>query len=424
MSDDEAERRVVPGLPGLLAGFAARATSPSQCAEQVLRRVAMLRPDAAVLTSCDAERLRVAAVAATTRWATGSARALEGVPVVVKDNFAVDGFVTTAGGRAQAGIPRRQATVVRRLIAAGAIPYAKANMTEYALRSHGRNPFFGDVPAPGAPGYLAGGSSSGSAAAVRLGLAPLALGSDTGGSVRIPAACCGVVGYKPAYGDVPTDGMVALSPTCDHVGVLTASVDDLGPVLSVLGAPAPATVDPLPVVSVPARALGPLAAGVRAAHRRAGALLEAAEHVPAFVAHEGFARSIRAYEAVRGWEAARAGYHHVHRSGGMSGGSEVEGGPVGSVRPPTCRDSPHLDASQGHSWQDPPLPPHDDVGSAPEPASGDRHGRAAAGRSPVRGDCGEEDLLRGLGCWRREGLARHRNQKQRGDERPHEDGWD
>ena len=306
MSDDETERVTLRGLRDLLERFKAAATSPSEFAELVLDRVATLPADAAVLTSCDPDRLRTAAAAATARWAAGSARALEGVPVVVKDNFAVDGFLTTAGGRARAGIPIRQATAVSHLVAAGAIPFAKTNMTEYALRSHGRNAFFGDVRAPFAPGYLAGGSSSGSAAAVRLGLAPVALGSDTGGSVRIPAACCGVVGYKPAYGDIPTDGLVALSPTCDHVGILAARVDDLGLVLPVLGAPAQAPGDSLPVVTVPAHALGPLDPGVREAHERAGALLDAAEHVPRCIAGGALEQAIDAYEAIRGWEAGRA----------------------------------------------------------------------------------------------------------------------
>jgi aspartyl-tRNA(Asn)/glutamyl-tRNA(Gln) amidotransferase subunit A len=179
-------------------------------------------------------------------------------------------------------------------------------MTEYALRSHGRNEFFGDVPAPFAPGYLAGGSSSGSAAAVRVGVAPIALGSDTAGSIRIPAACCGVVGYKPAHGDITTDGLVALSPTCDHVGVLTAGVDDLELVLPVLGAPAPASANPLPVLSVPAHALRPLDADVRAAYERAGDLLDAVDHLPRFVAEGGLEHAINAYDAIRGWEAGRA----------------------------------------------------------------------------------------------------------------------
>lgn len=216
------------------------------------------RPRNNSLISWDLELLHRSAEKSDRRLRNGEGRALEGLPVVLKDNIVVDGFQTTAGTRARIDVPESQAEAVDQLVAAGAIPYAKANMTELALRGHGRNRHFGDVAAPAAPGYLAGGSSSGSAAAVRLGLAAFALGTDTGGSVRMPAAACGVVGYKPAYNDLSKQGVVPLSQTCDHVGIFTRRVDEAATVLNGLGLTLNPDVPSLKVVYPDDEALGPL----------------------------------------------------------------------------------------------------------------------------------------------------------------------
>lgn len=155
-----------------------------------------------------------------------SARPLLGVLVSVKDLFNLVGVETRAGTRAPLPPLGGQAEVVNRLQAAGAIVFAKTNMHEIALGATGENTWTGDVRNPHDPARQAGGSSSGSAVAVACGVGAASVGSDTGGSVRIPAAFCGIVGFKPTYAAIPLDGALALSWTCDHAGPLANSVDD------------------------------------------------------------------------------------------------------------------------------------------------------------------------------------------------------
>ena len=163
-----------------------------------------------------------------------SARPLQGVFVSVKDLFNLDGAVTRAGTRAMLPDLGRQAEVVNRLQAAGAIVFAKTNMHEIALGATGENLWTGDVKNPHDPARPAGGSSSGSAVAVACGIGAASIGSDTGGSVRIPAAFCGIVGFKPTYAAIPLEGALALSWTCDHAGPLANSVDDAAVVYEAL----------------------------------------------------------------------------------------------------------------------------------------------------------------------------------------------
>jgi aspartyl-tRNA(Asn)/glutamyl-tRNA(Gln) amidotransferase subunit A len=298
------------GLRGLLDDYATGRRTPSEVAEEVLARVAALPAGPPVLLSCDAKRLRTEAQQSDERWRDGDAGALEGVPVVVKDNIGIAGFPTTGGGRAAVSPEPPYAPVGERLIAGGAIVYAKAHMTEYAMRPHGRSELLGDLPAPGAPGHVAGGSSSGSATSVRLGLCAVALGTDTAGSVRVPAAACGVVGYKPAHGELPIDGIIALSPTCDHVGVLAGRVGDVQPVMTALGAPIPAA-DPVAagapdVVLLDESTIGPLERGVCAAYERAAEVLRARTGAPPLGAGD-LDHAEAAFDSIRSFEA-----WHVH----------------------------------------------------------------------------------------------------------------
>jgi len=148
---------------------------------------------------------------------------LAGQPVAVKDIIAVAGLPTRCGSPASDPAPATaDATVVHRLRAAGAEVFATTQCLEYAAGF--AHPEIGDTRNPRDPSRTSGGSSGGSAAVVAAGVCDLALGTDTGGSVRIPAAYCGVVGLKPSYGALPTTGVFPLSPTCDHVGTLTAAV--------------------------------------------------------------------------------------------------------------------------------------------------------------------------------------------------------
>lgn len=153
---------------------------------------------------------------------------LDGVPVAIKDEVDMRGYRTRAGttfrGREVAA---EDSTAVRRLRQAGALLIGKTHMTEIGMGGTGLNPHYDTPRNPHAPDRLTGGSSSGSAAAVAAGLCPVALGSDAGGSIRMPAAICGVYGFKPTYGRIPTTGGALLSWSLDHLGPLGASVDDL-----------------------------------------------------------------------------------------------------------------------------------------------------------------------------------------------------
>jgi aspartyl-tRNA(Asn)/glutamyl-tRNA(Gln) amidotransferase subunit A len=150
----------------------------------------------------------------------------DGVPVAVKDLLDTAGLATTYGSALFAEhVPTRSATAVRRLEDAGYAVAGKTNLHEFAYGISSQNPHFGTVPNPRHPGRLAGGSSGGSAAAVAAGDVELALGTDSGGSIRIPAAWCGVVGFKPTYDLVPADGCFPLAPSYDHVGPIAANVD-------------------------------------------------------------------------------------------------------------------------------------------------------------------------------------------------------
>lgn len=159
----------------------------------------------------------------------------DGIPLAVKDLFDTAGLLTTRGSIVFAEhVPERTAESVARLEAAGYATVGKANLHEFAYGISSQNPHFGTVPNPVAPGRLAGGSSGGSAAALAAGLADAALGTDSGGSIRIPAAWCGVVGFKPSYGVVPLDGCFPLAPSFDHAGPMARSVQGCTSALAAL----------------------------------------------------------------------------------------------------------------------------------------------------------------------------------------------
>jgi len=184
----------------------------------------------------DADGARAAARAVDDERRRGVDRGpLHGMPISIKDLIDIAGQPTTAASRVRAGhVAAKDATVVRRLREAGAVLIGKTNLHEFALGTTSEESAFGAVHNPRDPSRSAGGSSGGSAAAVALGMGLASVGSDTGGSIRIPAAACGVVGLKPTLAEVPTDGVVPLSVTFDHVGPITRSVTDATNVWAVL----------------------------------------------------------------------------------------------------------------------------------------------------------------------------------------------
>lgn len=171
---------------------------------------------------------------------------LAGIPIAVKDLFEVEGILTTGGSKIFSDyVPRQDAHVISKLKAAGAAIIGKTNMHEIALGVTGANPHYGACRNPWDVTRITGGSSSGSAAAVAVGMCLGALGTDTGGSIRIPAALCGVVGMKPTYGRVSLRGVIPLSWNLDHAGPMARTVRDVALLLQVI-----AGYDPLDPVCV------------------------------------------------------------------------------------------------------------------------------------------------------------------------------
>jgi aspartyl-tRNA(Asn)/glutamyl-tRNA(Gln) amidotransferase subunit A len=211
-----------------------RSVSPVDLVRAYLARIEQTERLHAFITVTGEQALREAR-AAERRLGTGRAGPLQGVPVAVKDLMATRGVRTTAGSRILADwVPAQDATVVARLRQAGAVMLGKLNLHEFAYGVSTSNPWWGIARNPWDEDRIPGGSSGGSAIAVVAGLCAGSLGSDTGGSIRVPAALCGCVGLKPTYGLVPTDGVLPLAPSLDHVGPITRTVDDARLLLEII----------------------------------------------------------------------------------------------------------------------------------------------------------------------------------------------
>ena len=209
--------------------IATKAASPVEVVREHLDRISRLERLRAYITVCGDAALEAARTAEAAVMAGGPLGALHGVPIALKDLFDTHGVRTTAGSRIREHhVPTEDASVVRRLRQAGAIVLGKLNMHEFAYGPEGLNVHYGHARNPwdAATERIAGGSSSGSGVAVAAGLAAGAVGTDTGGSIRIPASLCGITGLKPTYGRVSRAGAVPLSWSMDHIGPMTRSAAD------------------------------------------------------------------------------------------------------------------------------------------------------------------------------------------------------
>ena len=213
---------------------ARRDLSASDICRATLDRIAALDPPLNAFRTVARDRALARAAELDARR-DGAGLPLLGVPIALKDNMCTRGVATTASSRILENyIPPYNATVVARLEAAGAVIVGKTNCDEFAMGSSTENSAYGPTRNPWALERTPGGSSGGSAAAVAAGMVPLALGSDTGGSIRQPAALCGVVGFKPSYGRVSRYGLLAFASSLDQIGPLASSVKDVAIVLNAI----------------------------------------------------------------------------------------------------------------------------------------------------------------------------------------------
>jgi aspartyl-tRNA(Asn)/glutamyl-tRNA(Gln) amidotransferase subunit A len=222
-------------LTELRAALDARRVSSVELARAFLARIDRLGAQLNAFITVDPERTLAQARAADERIARGAAGPLTGIPVAHKDIFCARGWRTTCASRMLADfVSPYDARVIEAFDEAGAVVLGKTNMDEFAMGSSSENSHFGPVRNPWDPACVAGGSSGGSAAAVAARLAPCATGTDTGGSVRQPAALCGVAGIKPTYGLVSRYGMVAFASSLDQGGVFARHARDLALLLNVI----------------------------------------------------------------------------------------------------------------------------------------------------------------------------------------------
>ncbi len=230
------EETIALSAAQLVEAYRARALSPVEVLEAFAERIERLDPSLGAFTTLCLERARQEAAGAEAVYLGGAeARPLEGVPFGVKDLFDTAEVRTTYGSPMFADhVPERDAEAVRRVRAAGAILVGKTQTHEFAWGITSVNELMGTSHNPWAPDRISGGSSGGSAVALAAGFVPLALGSDTGGSIRVPSSFCGTVGLKPTYGRVSLDGIFPLASSLDHPGPMARNPADAALLFGVL----------------------------------------------------------------------------------------------------------------------------------------------------------------------------------------------
>ena len=222
-------------LTELAGALAAGKVSAVELAARFLDRIERLNPAINAFVTLDRERTLAQAQAADERRAKGESNPLLGVPLAHKDIFCTEGWLTTCGSKILANfVSPYDAHVVSRFKAAGAVMLGKLNMDEFAMGSSNETSHFGPVKNPWDTNRVPGGSSGGSAAAVAARLTPVATGTDTGGSIRQPAAFCGLTGLKPTYGVVSRYGMIAFASSLDQGGPMARSAEDCAIMLSAM----------------------------------------------------------------------------------------------------------------------------------------------------------------------------------------------
>ena len=222
-------------LAELSVALRARRISAQELSRLFLEQIARLDSELNAFITVDEQKSLSEARAADEQLARGEGGPLTGIPLAVKDIFCTQDWLTTCGSKMLANfVAPYDAHVIKRLKQAGAVMLGKTNMDEFAMGSSNETSFFGPVKNPWDSRAVAGGSSGGSAAAVAARMAPAALGTDTGGSIRQPAALCGISGLKPTYGLVSRYGMIAFASSLDQAGPMAKSADDLATLLNVM----------------------------------------------------------------------------------------------------------------------------------------------------------------------------------------------